>query len=40
MSAMLIRMVRYTLVIFVDLGVYPMLFKYTDKWFPKTQAQS
>ena len=32
MSAMMIRLVRYTLVIFVDIGVYPMLFKYTGKW--------
>ena len=35
MSALLIRMVRYTLVVFVVIGVYPMLFKYTNKWFEK-----
>ena len=35
MSALLIRMVRYALAIFADIGVYPMLFKYTDKWFKK-----
>jgi len=35
MSAMLVRLVRYTVVIFAVLGVYPMVFKYTNKWFPK-----
>ena len=35
MSALLIRAVRYTLVVFVVMGVYPMLFKYTAKWFEK-----
>ena len=37
MSSMMIRMVRYTLVIFVDIGVYPMLFKYTGKWFKEPE---
>lgn len=40
MSALLIRMVRYTLVIFVDLGVYPMIFKYTAKWGHSNEVQS
>ncbi len=31
LSALLIRMVRYTLVVFVDMGVYPMVFRYADK---------
>ena len=35
MSALLIRTARYTLVVFVVMGVYPMLFKYTAKWFKK-----
>ena len=35
MSAMLVRTARYTLVIFADIGLYPMLFKYTAKWFEK-----
>ena len=38
MSALLIRMVRYTLVVFVTIGVYPMLFKYTNKWFEKPNS--
>ena len=39
MAALLIRTVRYTLVVFVVLGVYPMLFKYTAKWFEKKDSQ-
>lgn len=35
LSALLIRMARYTLVIFADMGVYPMVFRYTGKWFKK-----
>ena len=38
MSALLIRTVRYTLVVFVVIGVYPMLFKYTNKWFEKPNS--
>lgn len=38
MSALLIRTVRYTLVVFVTIGVYPMLFKYTNKWFEKPNS--
>ena len=38
MSSMMIRMLRYTLVIFVDIGVYPMLFKYTGRWLKEPQA--
>ena len=34
-AAFLVRMLRYTLVIFVDIGVYPLLFKVTGKWFQK-----
>ena len=34
-AAFLVRMLRYTLVIFVDIGVYPLLFKVTGKWFKK-----
>jgi Membrane-associated phospholipid phosphatase len=35
MSALLIRMARYTLVVFAVLGVYPMVFKNADKWYQK-----
>ena len=35
MSALLLRMARYTLMVFLAFGVYPMLFRYTDKWFIK-----
>ena len=35
MSALLLRMTRYTLMVFVAFGVYPMLFRHTDKWFIK-----
>ena len=38
MSAMLIRVVRYTLVVFTVLGVYPMVFKYADKWFKEEKS--
>jgi hypothetical protein len=38
MSALLIRMVRYTLVVFAVLGAYPMVFKYGDKLFEKEKA--
>ena len=38
MPALLIRTVRYTLVVFVVIGVYPMLFKYTNKWFEKPNS--
>ena len=38
MSALLIRMVRYTLVVFAVLGAYPMVFKVGDKWFEKERA--
>jgi len=40
MSALLYRTVRYTLVVFVAIGVYPMLFRYTDKWFEKKDDRS
>ena len=40
MSALLIRTVRYTFVLFVVLGVYPMVFKYTDRWFIKNKEDS
>ncbi len=40
MSALLIRTVRYTLVVFAVLGVYPMVFKYADKWFEKDKSPS
>ena len=41
MSSMMIRMVRYTIVMFAAIGLYPMLFRYTDKWFkePKSAAK-
>ena len=32
-AAFLVRMLRYALVIFVDMGVYPLLFQVTGKWF-------
>ena len=38
MSSLLVRTLRYVLVIFVDIGVYPMLYKYTGKWFKEPQA--
>ena len=38
MSALLIRMARYTLVVFVVLGVYPMVFKYADKWYKNEKS--
>ena len=37
MASLLVRTVRYTLVVFAVLGVYPMLFKYTAKWFEKPE---
>ena len=40
MSAMLVRMARYAVLIFVDMGVYPMLFKVTGKWFEKPQTDA
>ena len=33
MAAFLVRTVRYALVIFADMGVYPLLFRVTGKWF-------
>lgn len=33
--AFLVRTLRYTLVIFADIAVYPLLFKVTGKWFHK-----
>ena len=38
MSALLIRMARYTLVVFAVLGVYPMVFKYADKWYKNEKS--
>jgi len=38
MSALLFRMIRYTLVVFVTIGVYPLVFKYTNKWFDKANS--
>lgn len=38
MSALLIRTVRYTLVVFAVLGAYPMVFKYADKWYEKEKS--
>ncbi len=35
MSALIVRMVRYTVVLFALIGLYPAVFKYTDKWFQK-----
>ena len=40
MAALMVRMLRYTIVIFADLGVYPMVFKFTDKWFAKAPEQN
>ena len=37
MASLLVRTVRYTLVVFAVLGVSPMLFKYTAKWFEKPE---
>lgn len=34
-AAFLIRTLRYTIVIFTDIGVYPLLFKVTGRWFNK-----
>lgn len=38
-AARLIRTLRYTLVLFIDIGVYPMLFKYTAKIGRKVPAE-
>lgn len=37
-GAHIVRVVRYMIVLFVDLGVYPMLFKVTDRLFVKKEA--
>ena len=34
-AAFLVRMLRYTVLVFVLIGAYPMLFKLKDKWFNK-----
>ena len=34
-AALIVRMVRYFIDIFIMLGIYPMLFKYTDKLWDK-----
>ena len=39
-AAFLVRMLRYTLVIFVDMGVYPLLFQITGKWFRPEDKKS
>ncbi len=38
MSAMMIRMLRYAIVIFADIGLYPMLFRYTGKWLKEPES--
>lgn len=38
MSAMMIRMLRYAVVIFTDIGLYPMLFRYTGKWLKEPES--
>jgi membrane-associated phospholipid phosphatase len=40
LTAYLIRTLRYTVVIFVDIGVYPMLFKVTDKLWKKKPEEA
>lgn len=35
LPAHIVRVIRYTIVLFVDIGVYPMLFKVTDRIFNK-----
>ncbi|MBR5641778.1 MAG: phosphatase PAP2 family protein [Firmicutes bacterium] len=40
LTAYLIRTLRYTIVIFVDIGVYPMLFKATDKLWKKKPEEA
>ena len=32
---MAFRCVRYAMIVFVEFGVYPMLFRHTKKWFEK-----
>ena len=39
LTAYLIRTLRYAIVIFVDIGVYPMLFKVTDKLWKKKDKE-
>lgn len=34
-AAFLVRTLRYAIVIFADIGVYPLLFKVTGRWFKK-----
>ena len=38
LTAHLIRSLRYAVVIFVDIGVYPLLFRYTGKLWKEKQA--
>ena len=38
MSAMMIRVLRYAVVIFTDIGLYPMLFRYTGKWLKEPES--
>ena len=39
-AAFLIRTLRYTILIFVLIGVYPMIFKVTRKWFNKPESET
>ena len=39
MTAYLVRTLRYALVIFADIGVYPLVFKLTDKWLQKRETE-
>jgi hypothetical protein len=40
MPSLLVRTLRNTLVVFAALGVYPMVFKYTAKWFEKPEEKT
>ena len=39
-AAFLIRTLRYAVVIFVDMGVYPLIFAVTGKWFSKAAPET
>lgn len=38
-AAFLVRMLRYTILVFVLIGVYPMVFSLTGKWFNKNEGR-
>ena len=34
-AAMMVRAARYAVIVFLEFGVYPLVFRYTDQWFAK-----